>query len=305
MSAAADCSYEAPALSIPSRNGKKMDFAFLLRWRIATSSDNIYAWQDLKAELSAEVHAALEALEYMSDSNCLYQPIMNYSFLHSRIQQHPAYGSFLCAVLAEPCLAVADIGAAFGQESRRLILDGLPRHRLVVGDVGPAYWEAGLRIFDKSCLLAWQADQREALPEVTAKVGRDSYVPGTKFIWGDWASALEGTVGKVGENDLAADIQGQLCGAILMMVLHCLSAHQQVCILSRLACCLRPGGMLLGSCLGCPSLASSDSLATLLHDVGFEGEIVVVRKPESSPAKKQVTDLGSSVKLRFYFSAIR
>lgn len=63
-----------------------------------------------------------------------------YAGLHERYQEQ----GNACDLFAVPLIGWAwqDVGCCFGQESRKLILDGFPRANIIASDIIPGYWRA-------------------------------------------------------------------------------------------------------------------------------------------------------------------
>ena len=202
--------------------------AFLLRWRghgpeapppsdaalDALRAEVLAAWRDVKAEAH------------------VYRCVQNLDFLTPRAPRHPRYAALLSHLAAArrhgAAADVLDVGAAFGQEARALVADGVPAPTVVAADVCDAYWRAGARIFDGGV-------DGEAAAARMADV---------RTRWGDWAAAGDGG----GADDPAAGLR--LGGALCFYVMHVLSRPQGDALLARLRRAAAPGAMLLGACVG-------------------------------------------------------
>ena len=159
----------------------------------------------------------------------VYRCVQTLSFLTPRARKHPRYASLLEGARAKGAdFRVLDIGAAFGQDDRALIVDGVPPASITAVDVTDAYWSAGARLFD-------------AVP------GHPTHaLDGVHFIRGDWASPRAAA----GEADVASAFFGKVDVALCMFVLHVLSKAQVSALLARISACLLPGGLLIGVAAG-------------------------------------------------------
>ena len=238
--------------------------AFLLRWRGLPAAPDEAALDALRQE----VLAAWRAVKAEAH---VYRCVQQLSFLTPRARTHPRYAALLARLAAAGdragCSAdVADVGAAFGQEARALVMDGVSPSRLLVADVSDAYWRAGVRIFDGGDA----ARMRQAATR-----------------WGDWAASADG-----GASDIAAGLS--LRGILCYYVLHVLSREQSAGLLRRLRRAAAPGCMLLGACVGSATagewaltpdgtaprwLHSAESLTQLLRDAGWCDVAVEVNTP--------------------------
>lgn len=191
------------------------DFSFFWRWRGEDPlSTEPSALEAAKQHVAAVWRQSISAL-------FRYRCVAKLSFLSPRVQRHPAYAALLQRCAGRQC-RVADVGCAFGQEARQLVLDGVFPASLLAVDVTPDYWLAGEALFGPS-----------------PAHGSLSAAP-TSF--GDWAAPA---------TELEAPHLASFDAALCMFVLHVLSAQQQLALLSRLRRCAKPGALLLGACVGC------------------------------------------------------
>jgi hypothetical protein len=230
--------------------------AFLLRWRglppspseavlDALRTDVLAAWRDVKTRAH------------------VYRCVQELAFLTPRVPRHPAYAALLAHLAAAREAGapadVADVGAAFGQEARALVADGVPASSCVVADICDVYWRAGVAVFD---------------------AGDETRMAAARTRWGDWAAPLTTQSGDAG--DIAAGLS--LAGVLCFFVLHVLTRQQGAQLLARLRRAAAPGALLLGACVGAAVagdwaltpdgaaprwLHSPASLADALRDAGW------------------------------------
>jgi SAM-dependent methyltransferase len=146
--------------------------------------------------------------------------------LSPRLPQHPAYVELLSLCARQPSRRVADVGAAFGQESRQLVLDGVSPSSLLIIDLPSGYWKAGVQLFGDS--------------------PTHGSLAGVATSFGDWAAEVSPL-----EDAYACSLDAVAC----MFVLHVLSREQQGALMARLHRCSKPGALLLGCCVGCDGSA--------------------------------------------------
>jgi SAM-dependent methyltransferase len=285
------------------------DLSFLLRWRALSAAAAATSPSDATAA-AAEDAAALRqhVLAVWRDIKAtahVYRCVQALSFLTPRAPRHPGWGALLsshaAAAAASAPFLVADVGCAFGQDTRALIAAGVPPACCVASDVHDAYWRAGLRLFGDD--------------DSTARAS--GLLAAVRPAFGDWAAPLDAA------DDVAAGLEGALDGALLMFVLHVLSREQCDRLLARLARCAKPGGVLLGAAVGAATagewaltpdgaaprwLHSEASLAEALAAAGWDGAVSVVAAPpgewEEGPAPPAAHPHMAHV-LRLQFSAAK
>ncbi|KAK9820362.1 hypothetical protein WJX72_009444 [[Myrmecia] bisecta] len=80
-----------------------------------------------------------------------YKCVQEFMFLHPRVERHPLYSAVLAAYKAakwgDKPPTFVDVGACFGQDTRKLVLDGAPRESITAIDIVPDYWQFGLDLF--------------------------------------------------------------------------------------------------------------------------------------------------------------
>ena len=275
-----DTNGEARALS-------RDDLELARRWRAFLSGGEAPAAAgDTDADTALAAHIVVVWREIKARAH-MYRCVESLAFLRASARRLPGYAALLARARDRgAAFRVLDVGCAFGQETRALILDGVPPSCCAVADVTRAYWDAGLAVFGDT------ASDASPLQSIASA-------------FGDWA-APEAPA------DIAAPFVGTLDAALCMLVLHVLSADQQRDMLARLARCARPGGLLLGACVGTRSRArawratpdgraarwlnNKETLAEALRAAGWDGEVEVTEAPAtlwpmmSAPAPSSDTD---------------
>ncbi|KAF5312002.1 hypothetical protein D9619_002493 [Psilocybe cf. subviscida] len=75
-----------------------------------------------------------------------YPCIRRFDFLRLKISKHPAYADFL-RTAQDPNAVFLDIGCCFGNDIRKVIIDGYPRERVVGSDLRREFWDLGYKLF--------------------------------------------------------------------------------------------------------------------------------------------------------------
>ena len=208
-----------------------------------------------------------------------YRCIQSLSFLVPEVQTFEAYPKLLDLLATQKKVKVADIGCCFGQDIRRLILDGIPPDMIYAIDVTPGYWQAGLRLYND-------------------KERNNHDIASVKTLFCDLCA----------EEEEGGDVlePASFDCIVLKYVFHVLSFVQATRLIHRMAKMLKPGGFVMGVCVGAevgmdwaltPSgqekryLHSVESLSKLFSDAGF------------SPSVKQRSrgDRGKGLSLQLYF----
>jgi SAM-dependent methyltransferase len=199
----------------------------------------------------------------------MYRCIERFMFLHPRVAQHPYYPKVLQRI--ETGSQYLELGAAFGTDVRKLILDGWPVSLITAIDILPAYWNYGLELF------------KETAEEL-----------GVKFI----------STNVIAEPSFC--LVNQFSVISLAAVLHVLSKEDTQAILSKCLTFLIPGGCLFGSCVGAKEptewyptpdgkarrfLHSKQSLARLLETIGFTDVTVQSSPRYSTEFEEQIESL--------------
>ncbi|BDA47220.1 probableBRG0 Methyltransferase adrK [Coccomyxa sp. Obi] len=191
----------------------------------------------------------------------VYACVQRLMFLHPRITGHEFYAQALDTIKSAPDSIFLDIGCCFGQDTRQLILDGVPAQSVTATDITPDYWEFGKYLFmDRDTLAVQSAFGSFTDPEFTAATGPLGHLSGrVAFAW---------------------------AGAVL----HVLSAEDVRAFATHVHAVLAPGGVWFGTCVGseppgdwAPTpngkgrryLHSPSSLQSLLEHIGFSQVEVV------------------------------
>jgi len=274
--------------------GSSAPFALRL-WRLSALREQLKDWTgnfdaDEVPEISAEklafysqwtghpadVDFILENWRALKRKFHTYRCIQGLSYLEPRVSRHKAYSAILerHRRASGGDFRVADFGCCFGQDVRKLVLDGVPAKSIVAVDLHDGYWRAGLELF---------RDQDEDGPPRRRLEGLATCFFDMSLPWGH-ADALETRPGPSAE--AVFDV------VILNAVLHTLSLAQHRAALARIRRLLKRGGMLVGVTAGsdpaCDWLKTPDgsarrhlhspaSLRALLLELGFSSADVGVR----------------------------
>ena len=181
-----------------------------------------------------------------------YRCIQSLSFLKPKVQNLEAYSKLLDVYREQGKVKVMDLGCCFGQETRKLIVDGIPPEMIWAVDVIDGYWTAGKELFND------QEDSKHRIEHVHT-------------VFADPCAAdVDGDISRV----LTADFD---C-VILMYVFHVLSLHQSEMLVQRMNLMLRKGGLVMGTCVGSTKaqewqLTPDGKSARFLHSIGSLSEL--------------------------------
>lgn len=198
-----------------------------------------------------------------------FRCVQGMMYLTPRASRLTGYARILDSIASKKPIKVADAGTCFGQDVRKLILDGVPATSISAFDLHDGYWRASVELFKDG--------------------GKNSKLHGVKTFFFDLTlprgnpDAIESThPAEVGTYDFI----------ILQAVLHTISLEQQKTAIARLFLLLKKGGCLLGATGGSETaqnwiltpdgnaaryLQSPSSLAALLLDTGFANADAVSR----------------------------
>jgi hypothetical protein len=114
------------------------DWELCMRWRAHLALP-------LLSTLDLQEHI-LKVWRRIKESTHVYKCVQSLAFLKARA---PALFCFrqLLEVARAPNARTLDVGCAFGQETRHLILEGAPPAGLVCADLHKRYWEAGCQVY--------------------------------------------------------------------------------------------------------------------------------------------------------------
>jgi SAM-dependent methyltransferase len=104
-------------------------------------------------KLRAHVKAFIEDIR--ASKLHVYRCIQTVRFLQSKIQKTKSYEEIIKRI---DSIEVADLGCAFGQETRRLILDGIPAKKITALDLHDGYWKLGQTLFMDTDKISNQVD---------------------------------------------------------------------------------------------------------------------------------------------------
>ena len=207
-----------------------------------------------------------------------YRCVESLAFLVPKVQMFEGYGRLLELCKEKKAVKVADIGCCFGQDIRRLILDGIPPSMIWAIDVVDGYWSAGLELYRD--LGADQSDhaQKHRIDRVH-----------TLFCDLTATDLSEGVATSLLTRDFNC--------LILKNVFHVLSLDQGERLVARMAQMLHKGGFVMGICIGAEQakswartpdgrstryLHSAQTMRDLLLRNGFEPLVKTMRMTNKS-----------------------
>ena len=234
-----------------------------------------------------------------------YRCIQGMSYLVPRVARHSAYEQVVAKFRASGDIKVADFGCCFGQDDRKLILDGVPARCITVVDIHDGYWKAGLELF-KDTSSVRLGGIKECWFDISLPFGHPSSLE-AKF----------------------PDAEGTFDFVILQAVLHTMSLDQHRVALTRILRLLKKeSGVLLGMTAGAvvaqpwvrtPDgqgqryLHSTESLSALFTELGYRSSQVVQRdrggedwgraQGQGSSIKSAVDALGGATRAMVEFTA--
>ncbi|MEW5313535.1 MAG: hypothetical protein WDW38_005095 [Sanguina aurantia] len=221
----------------------------------------LLVWQEVKK--NQHVYCCIQAMSFLApkvQDHPQYKAVLAASALHKQQQQQSGGGS---NTTTTP-LQILDLGCCFGQDTRQLLMDGIPAGGIIASDIHDGYWQAGRQLF--------KDDTNPA-----------SRLAGVRTLFTDMAAdpGAEGCV------DLSAEgLEGSVSFVYALAVLHVLSRQQCVQMLQRVHDMLLPGvGTFFGWTVGAeveaewaktPTgeapryLHSKASLAKLFEELGYD-----------------------------------
>ena len=194
---------------------------------ILPSQLNFYfEWQNqpqAKRAIDSAVEHVTQVWREVKKEYHTYRCVQSLSFLVPKVQRFEAYPKLLDLLVTQKKVKVADIGCCFGQDIRRLILDGIPPDMIYAIDVTPGYWQAGLRLYND-------------------KERNNHDIASVKTLFCDLCA----------EEEEGGDVlePASFDCIILKNVFHVLSFVQATRLIHRMAKMLRPGGFVMGICVG-------------------------------------------------------
>ncbi|ORY51004.1 hypothetical protein BCR33DRAFT_734147 [Rhizoclosmatium globosum] len=237
---------------------------------------------------TAAIERLTTAREKTRETLHVYKCVEELMFGTPRADSHPAYET-IKHQFSNPSFTVLELGCCYGTDARKMISDGLASSNLTVSDLHSAYFDIGETVLFAGC------------PPVTA----------TK-VWGDLAVPVS-TTDVVATNNLQSAFNAVSAQAIL----HVFTFQQSSDFLAQIHRCLKPNGILFGTCVAAVSLDSTpavsrewgviptkglenrtegtrrylhsrDSLTKLLTGLGFTNVVVEEEKWQGSSAQHQV-----------------
>lgn len=114
------------------------DLSFLKEWRKRCSPHDNFDDVTLQDRIT-EVHNRILSEHHV------FRCIASLRYLSPKCRQHISYPLILeSATQKGPDFQILDVGACLGQESRALIVDGIPPSSIMVTDLHDGYWKAGI-----------------------------------------------------------------------------------------------------------------------------------------------------------------
>ncbi|DBB15770.1 hypothetical protein WJX82_007217 [Trebouxia sp. C0006] len=230
----------------------------------------------------------------------VYMCIQEFGFLDPRIAKHPSYPKVKAAHQAKEAhdlMLHVDIGTAFGQDTRLLLLQGWSHEELVATDVIAEYWALGKALF---------MDQDLAVPFLTCSAADNALVSNINAAHlpsGDASGVTHDTADFVWAGS----------------VLHCMPEEDCRAFLKSAYQLLKPGGFLYGMTAGKHEssewtystdgtltgfLYSPASLESFLRSLGF-CEVTMQSLDWSDLTTGTVKGTALSDIITFYFTAVR
>ena len=205
------------------------DLTLLLRWRHADAQSHPPVDSALVEREDARVRSTYADL--LASGAHVYRCMASVSFLHARLPRLPSYNELRAQVAASAgTITVADVGCAFGQDTRELLLMGVLPHNCLAIDVTSAYWDFGRSVF---------GDAGDGTAAHSISQCQTSFA--------DWALPAAADE----EDDVVHPYRHSRDVVVCLFVLHVLSREQTTHMLGRLAQLAKPGGLLIGACVGC------------------------------------------------------
>lgn len=127
---------------------------------------------------------------------------------------------------------VIDIGCCFGQETRGLIMDGIPPECIVATDVHDYYWKMGNKLFMDDSIISNNQNSLSAAAVQT--------------IFGDFTTPLTGNEA----TDISGHMEGKFHAILCFAIFHVLSKEQSERMITRLFHILKSDGMIFGYAAG-------------------------------------------------------
>ena len=208
---------------LPIPELKDEDLTFISKWignRLSSKEDIVNHIKEVHNEVLASEHVyrCISEMQYLTPRISYFSP----DSYQKVLELSKSFGK---------SFRIIDIGACFGQETRGLIMDGIPAECVVATDIHDYYWKMGKKLF--------MDDQIHDSPSTHS-------VTNVETIFGDFTTELTGDE----SNDISAHMQEKFHVILCFAIFHCLSKEQSERMITRLFHILKPGGMLFGYAAG-------------------------------------------------------
>eukprot|EP01038_Epipyxis_sp_PR26KG_P008945 gene8945-12062_t len=208
------------------------DVSFYLSWMIH---------KQLTLEFPDIENYIISVWKQVKQSFHTYRCIQSLSFLEPKVHKFSIYQHMINDFTENPeSFCVADIGCCFGQDIRKMILDGIESRKIHAIDIHDGYWNAGKILYK---------DIDEDSDDNTLNYISDNHIISTK-------SMLNGV------NELFCDmasstsyytiesLHNSFDYILCQSVFHVLSYNQSCNLIQKINNILKPGGTVFGSCVG-------------------------------------------------------
>ena len=162
-----------------------------------------------------------------------YGCINAFVFLHPLLLRHFGYQALLAKMKSEPTATpkkLIDVGCCFGQDVRQLILDGVSPKDIFAVDIHDGYWNVGREFF------------MDNLSHGSTRLD------GISTIFDDFAQTYP--LPAECTNKLVDSLKNNFDAVVCQNVFHVLTKVQTENIVKRICAMLKPGGILIGVCIG-------------------------------------------------------
>lgn len=247
--------YKEPAVLDPELV-KRVDLTFYKQYTRQSDENNI----------RNHVHQIWETCVKDSVKYPVYKCVRELMFLQPRISSHKRYAELVSESTDKNTKRVLEIGACFGTDTRKLVLEGILPENIVSVDVVDPYWHAGLDLFMDTHTLSVH------------------YLVGDIIVDHKFADAVSDTLSRSDGRGFDIVWSG--------FVFHVLDRTAQEGLVKRVFSLMESGGWYFGTCVGNTEgsriidqdgykrfINSADTCKELLEAVGF-GEVEVCFAPD-------------------------
>jgi len=231
-----------------------------------------------------------------------YRCIKEATFLHPRIPGIPLYST--CLNLRRSStrrMPFLDVGTCFGNDIRKLILDGYPREEIAGLDVEPAFWEYGKQVFD---------DELDGIEYLCGNILDDAFLSSGRVPSNDHGNAVPFPVTRNYKPANINHLKSHFEFAHVGSVLHLLNQTDIPHFLTKLLLLLAPNGYVFGRTCGaiepvrlrggvlpCSAqlgyIHSQSSLAEVLRECGFENVVVEIQDGQDAGRVAEMQPIGT------------